>query len=101
LRSKVLRNQFAEVLTSVIDDGSGSIESAKDVGLDEFYHNLVIIGLGGHSFYPLGDIIHSYQNILIPKRQWKGSHEIDTLDIKNFNYEDLVQWHHISLGHSS
>jgi hypothetical protein len=35
----------AEVLTSVIDDGSGSTESAEDVGLDEFYHNLVIIGL--------------------------------------------------------
>jgi hypothetical protein len=34
-----------EVLTSIIDDGSGSTESAEDVGLDEFYHNLVIIGL--------------------------------------------------------
>jgi hypothetical protein len=74
----------AEVLTSITNDGSGSTESAEDVGLDEFYHNLVIIGLGGHSFYPLGDIIHSYQNILIHKRWWEGSHEIDTPDIKKF-----------------
>jgi hypothetical protein len=58
----------AKVLTFVIDDGSGSTESIEDVGLDEIYYNLVIIGLGGHRFYPLGDIIHLYQNILIPKR---------------------------------
>jgi hypothetical protein len=89
------------VLPSVTDDGSRSTESTEDVGLDEFYHNLVIIGLGGHNFYPLGDIIHSYQNILIPKRWWEGFHDIDTLDIKNFNYEDGIQWHHISPGHSS
>jgi hypothetical protein len=74
---------------------------AKDVGLDEFYHNLVIIGLGGHGFYLFGDIIHPYQDILIPNRQWEGSHEIDTIDIKNFNNEDGVQWHHVALRHSS
>jgi hypothetical protein len=81
--NKVLEKQgfeelVAEVLTSITDDGLGSTESAKDVGLNEFYHNLVIIGLDGHGFYPFGDIIHSYQDILIPKRQWEGSHEIDT-----------------------
>jgi hypothetical protein len=101
LEEQGFEEPIAKVLTSVTDDGSGSTESAKDVGLDEFYHNLVIIGLGGHSFYPLGDIIYFYQDILIPKKQWEGSHEIDTPDIKNFNYEDGVQWHHISPRHSS
>jgi hypothetical protein len=44
-----------KVLTSITDDGPRSTESVEDVGLDEFYHNLVIIGLGGHDFYPFGD----------------------------------------------
>jgi hypothetical protein len=91
----------AEVLTSVTDDGSGSTKSVEDVGLDEFYHNLVILGLGGHSFYPFGDIIYPYQNVLIPKRWWKGAHEIDTPDIKNFDNKDGVQWHHVPPRHSS
>jgi hypothetical protein len=89
------------MLISVTDDGPGSIKSIEDVGLDEIYHNLVIIGLGGHGFYPLGDIIHLYQNILIPKRRWEGSHEINALDIKNFNNEDGVQWHHVPPRYSS
>jgi hypothetical protein len=89
------------VLTFIIDDGSGSTESAEDVGLDEFHYNLVIIGLGGHGFYPFGDIIYPYQNVLIPKRWWKGAHEIDTPYIKNFNYEDGVHWHNIFPRHSS
>jgi hypothetical protein len=92
---------LAEVLTSITDDGLGSTESAEDVGLDEFYDNLVIIGLVGHDFYPFGDIIYPYQNVLIPKRWWKGAHEIDTPDIKNFDNKDGVQWHHVFLRHSS
>ena len=90
----------AKVLTSVVDNYLGSTESAEDVGLDEFYHNLMIVGLGHHNFYPFGDI-HPYQNIFTPKRWWEGSHEIDTPDIKNLNYEDGVQWHHVSSRHSS
>jgi hypothetical protein len=66
------------VLASVTDDGSGSTKFAEDVGLDEFHYHLVIIGLGGHGFDPFGDIIYPYQNLLIPKRWWKGAHEIDT-----------------------
>ena len=50
----------SEVLASVTDDGSGSTESNEDVGLDEFYYNLVIISLGDHNFYPFGDIIDPY-----------------------------------------
>jgi hypothetical protein len=89
------------VLASVTDDGTGSTKPAEDVSLDEFYYHLVIIGFGGHGFYPFGDIVYSNQNALISKRLWKGAHEINTLDIKNFNYEDGVQWHHISPRHSS
>ena len=91
----------AEVFASVTNDGSRSTESAEDVGLDEFNYNLVIISLGGHGFYTFGDIVDLYQNVLIPKRCWKWAHEVNTPDIKNFNYKDGIQWHHISLRHSS
>jgi hypothetical protein len=84
LEKQGFEEPIIEVLTSVTDDGSGGTEFAEDVGLDEFYHNLVIIGLGGHDFYPFGDIIHSYQDILIPKRQWEGSNEIDTSVLHKF-----------------
>ena len=91
----------SKVLASIINYGLTSTESTEDVGLDEFHFNLMIISLGGHGFYSFGDIIYPYQNVLIPKRWWKGAHEIDAPDIKNFNNESGVQWHHISLRHSS
>jgi hypothetical protein len=47
-----------EVFAFITDDGARSTESAEDVGLDEFHYHLVIIGLGGHDFYPFGDIVY-------------------------------------------
>jgi hypothetical protein len=101
LEKQGFEKPVAEVLASVTDDGSGCTKSAEDVGLDEFHYHFVIIGLGGHGFNPFGNIVYPNQNVLIPKRWWKGAHEIDTPDIKNFDYEVGVQWHHISLRHSS
>jgi hypothetical protein len=72
----------AQVLTSVTNVGPRGTESAKNVVLDEFDHQIVIISLGGHNLDPFRDIIHSYKNILKPKRCWEGSHEVDTPDIK-------------------
>jgi hypothetical protein len=90
LRSKVLNKSVAKVLAFVTDDGSRSTKSTEDVGLDEFHYHLVIIGSGGHGFNPFRDIVYPYQSILIPKRRWKGAHEIYTPNIKNFDYEDGV-----------
>jgi hypothetical protein len=90
LEKQGFEKTVAKVLASIVDDGLGSTKSAEDVGLDEFYHHLVIIGLGGHGCNPFGDIVYPYQNVLIPKRWWKGAHEIYTPNIKNFNYEDGV-----------
>jgi hypothetical protein len=91
----------AEVFASITDDGLGSTKSTEDAGFDEFHYHFVIVGLGGHSFYPFGDIVYPYQNVLISERWLKMAHEIDTSDIKNFNYKDGVQWHHVSPRHSS
>jgi hypothetical protein len=101
LEKQGFEEPVAKVLASVTDDGSESTKSAEDVGLDEFHYHLVIVSLGGHGFNPFGDIVYPYQNVLIPKRWWKGAHEIYTPNIKNFDYEDGVQWHHISPRHSS
>ena len=71
LEKQGFEKPVAEMLTSVTDDGSRSIKSTEDVGLDEFHYNLVIISLGGHDFYPFGDIVYLYQNVLITKIWWK------------------------------
>ena len=101
LEKQGFKEPVTEVFASVTNDGSRSTKSAKDVGLNEFHYHLVIIGLGGHGFYLFGDIVYPYQNVRIPKRWWKMAYEIDTPDIKNFNNENGVQWHHISPTHSS
>jgi hypothetical protein len=90
LEKQGFKKSVAKVLASVTDDGSGSTKSAEDVGLDEFHYHLVIIGLGGHGFHPFRDIVYPYQNVLIPKRWWKGTHEINTPNVKNFDDEDGV-----------
>jgi hypothetical protein len=90
LEKQGFKKPIAKVLASVTNDSSESTKSAEDVGLDEFHYHLVIIGLGGHDFNPFGDIVYPYQNVLIPKRWWKGAHEINTPNVKNFDYEDGV-----------
>jgi hypothetical protein len=76
LEKQGFEEPVAKVLASVTDDGSESTKSTEDVGLDEFHYHLVIVSLGGHDFNPFGDIVYPYQNVLIPKRWWKGAHEI-------------------------
>jgi hypothetical protein len=39
------------------------------------------------SFYPLGDIVDCYQDVLASFRVMVWSHEIDTLDIKDVDLE--------------
>jgi hypothetical protein len=90
LEKQGFKKPVAKVLAFVTDDGSGSNKSTEDVGLDEFHYHLVIIGLGGHDFNPFGDIVYPYQNVLMPKRWWKGAYEINTPNVKNFDYEDGV-----------
>jgi hypothetical protein len=45
------------------------------------------------SFYPLGDIVDSYQGVLIALRVREWYHEIDTLYIKDVDLEVQSQWH--------
>jgi hypothetical protein len=45
------------------------------------------------SFYPLGDIVDYYQDILAAFRVREWSHEIDTPYIKDVDLEDRSQQH--------
>ena len=67
---------------------SGGAKSGEDVLFKKFDNHFVVIRLSWHSFYPLRDIIYSNQNELVAKgiREW--SHEVDTPNIKNFNFQD-------------
>jgi hypothetical protein len=87
---KQVKKPVAKVLASVTDDGPRSTKSAEDVGLDEFHYHLVIIGLGGHDLNPFGDIVYPYQNVLIPKRWWEGAHEVNTPNVKNFDWDFII-----------
>jgi hypothetical protein len=80
-----LEKPVTKVLTSITNDCPRGTKSTENVGLDELDHNLVIVSLGGHSFKPFRDIIHTHKNILKPKRCWEGSHEVDTPYVKDFN----------------
>jgi hypothetical protein len=59
-------------------------------------HPLRVHSVGGStrkSFYPLGDIVDCYQDVLAAFRVREWSHEIDTPDIKDVDREDRSQRH--------
>jgi len=64
--------------------------------LRNFNNHFVVIGLSWHSFYPFRDVIYSNQNELVTEgiREW--SHVVDTPNIKNFDFKNRVQRHHVS-----
>ena len=75
---------------------SGGAKSGEDIFLEKFDNHFVVIGLCGHNFYSFRDIIHSNQDELVAEGIWERSHEVDTPNIKNFDFENRVQGHHVS-----
>ena len=71
-------------------------KSGEDVVFEKFDNHFVVIGLCRHNFYLFRDIVHNNQNELVAEgiREWP--HEVDTPNIKNFNFQDRVQGHHVS-----
>ena len=64
----------------------GGAKSGEDIFLEKFDNHFVVIGLSRHSFYPFRDVIYSNQNELVAEGIRKWAHEVDTLNIKNFNF---------------
>jgi len=75
---------------------SGGAKSGDDAFFEKSDNHFVVIGLSWHNFYPFRDVIYRNQNELVAEgiREW--SHEVDTLNIKIFNFKDRVQGHHVS-----
>ena len=75
---------------------SGDAKSGEDVFFEKFDNHFIVIGLSWHSFYLFRDVIYSNQNELVAEgiREW--SYEVDNPNIKNFNFQDRVQGHHVS-----
>jgi len=66
--------------------------------LKQFHNNLYIIGRGGNGLNPFGHIINRNQYVMISKRRRKWPHEINTPNIENFYFKDVVQGHLISFS---
>jgi len=90
------KNSIAEMRSIITNYRSRGAKSGEDVFFEKFDNHFVVIGLCWHSFYPFRDVIDSNQNELVAEgiREW--SHEVDTPNIKNFNFQDRVQGHHVS-----
>jgi hypothetical protein len=59
-------------------------------------HPLQVHSIGGStrkSFYPLGDIVDCYQDVLAAFKVREWSNEIDTPDIKDVDLDVRSQWH--------
>jgi hypothetical protein len=82
-----------EVGPSITDDYSWDSIPWED---DFMKHPLRVQSVGGltrKSFYPLGDIVDCYQDVLTVFRVREWSHEIDTPDIKYVALEVQSQVH--------
>jgi len=75
---------------------SRGAKTGEDILLKKFDNHFVVIGLKRHSFYPFRDLIHCNQEELVAKGIWEWSHEVDIPNIKNFDFKNRVQGHHIS-----
>jgi hypothetical protein len=97
LLHQLLKNPVAEMRTSIIDNGSRCTKPSENCVLQIFDHNFVVIGLACNRLHPLGDIVHSNQNVQKPEGVWERSHEIDATYIKNLDYQNGIEGHHIPL----
>ena len=82
------KNSIVEMRPIITNYHSGGVKSGEDVFFEKFENHFVVIGLSWHSFYPFRDVIYSNQNELVAEgiREW--SHEVDTPNIKNFNFKE-------------
>jgi hypothetical protein len=94
LHEKV-KNPIAKMLASITNDSPWSTKTSKNIILQELDHNLVVICFARLCFHPLRHIINRDENKKITIGARERSHEIDALNIKDFNYKNWVERHHI------
>lgn len=74
---KVVELSIDEVRTSVAYDCTWHTKTRENYLLKESIDNLRICSWAWYGFYPLGHVIHSYEDVFFVARAWKRSHEID------------------------
>ena len=90
------KNAIAKMQSIIANYRFGGAKSGEDVFFEKFDSHFVVIGLCRHSFNPFRDVIDSNQNELVAEGIWEWSHEVDTPNIKNFNFKNQVQGYHVS-----
>ena len=90
------KNSIAEMRSIITNYSSGGAKLGEDIFFEKFDNHFVVIDLCRHSFYPFRDIVHSNQDELVAEGIWEWSHEVDTPNIKNFNFKNRIQGHHVS-----
>ena len=96
LLHQLLKNPIAEMLISITDDCLRRTKLSKDSVFQKLDHHSVVIGLACNSLHPLGHIVHNNQDVQMAKGVRERSHEINAPHIKNLNYQNRVEGHHIS-----
>jgi hypothetical protein len=97
LLHQLLKNLIAEVRTSITDNRSRCTKPSKNSVLQKLDHNSMVIGLARNHLHLLGHIVHSNQNVHKFEGVWERSHEIDAPYIKNLNYQNGIEEHHVPL----
>ena len=67
LLHKTFKGSIATVGVVITDDSTRSSEAREDVLFQKLNNNLIIISFAWNDFYPHGHIVHSNQDVLVPK----------------------------------
>jgi len=77
--------------TIVTNEDVGDSKTREDDLFEEPSNHSGVIGGASKGFHPFGHIIYYKQDIPIPTRRWKSAHEIHTLNIKDFDLENVIK----------
>ena len=69
--------------------------SGEDVFFEKFDNHFVALVFVGTASTHL-ETVYSNQDELVAEGIWEWSHEVDTPNVKNFDFENCVQGHHVS-----
>jgi len=80
---KSFKSSIAKMWVIITNYCTRGSKAWKDVFIQEFDNNFVVICLTRDGFNPFGYIIHSPQDVLVAKWIRKGSHKVDAQTLKS------------------
>src|SRR5664279_3011320 len=97
---KMVELAVDEVLATITDDGSRNSKAREDDVSEQSFHCIGVRILARHCFHPLGNIVNCHQDVLVPTRRWKRSHEVNAPDIKDVYLKNGVEGHLIPVSYT-